>query len=122
MHIPFSEGDETFSTDNVVIRVAEMGNLQLSAEEYSTHFDTSPLFEGLPNDRCHCPHWGYMLSGRIYVEYGSGEETISAGDVFYLEPGHSVEIEAETEYVSFSPKEKFREMMEVVGRNFKEME
>lgn len=120
MHLSFSEMDDTLSTDEIVIREADLADLHLSVETYDTDFDTSPLFVGLKNDRCHCPHWGYLLSGRAYVEYEAHEETISAGDVFYLEPGHTVQIEGGTEYISFSPAEEFREMMEVVVGNFEQ--
>ena len=27
--------------------------------------DLAPLLKGLPGDSCQCPHWGYMLAGRI---------------------------------------------------------
>ena len=27
--------------------------------------DFTPLFAGLPGDRCDCPHWGYVVEGSI---------------------------------------------------------
>ena len=27
--------------------------------------DASPLLRGLPDDRCPCPHWGYVFTGRL---------------------------------------------------------
>ena len=30
--------------------------------------DFGPLLKGLPNDRCPCPHWGYVLKGRLRVD------------------------------------------------------
>lgn len=120
MHHNLSNIDETISSENIRIREAPVGELHLSVEAYETDLDTAPLFEGLPNDRCPCPHWGYMLSGRIHVEYETDNESIEAGEVFYLTPGHTVEIEAGTEYLTFSPTEEFRAMMEVVATNFKQ--
>lgn len=122
MHISPSMVDETITSDEITIRETELGDLHLSVEAYDADLDTAPLFVGLPNNRCQCPHWGYVLSGQISVEYGTDEETISAGEVFYLEPGHTVEIEGGTEYIAFSPPEEFREMMDVVVRNFEKME
>ena len=31
----------------------------------SAGVDTTPLFEGLEGDLCQCPHWGYVLGGRL---------------------------------------------------------
>lgn len=121
MHQTLSNIDETLSSENVTIQETPIGELHLSVEAYETDLDTAPLFEGLPNDRCPCPHWGYMLSGQIHVEYKSDEESIAAGEVFYLPPGHTVEIEAGTEYLTFSPTEEFRAMMEVVATNVRKM-
>ena len=27
--------------------------------------DTTPLFQGLEGNHCHCPHWGFVLRGQI---------------------------------------------------------
>ena len=41
-------------------------------EGYSVNFtsfredvDATPLMNGLPDDRCQCPHWGYVVNGRV---------------------------------------------------------
>lgn len=34
--------------------------------------DMAPLLEGLNDDSCHAPHWGYVLSGQVIVTYGDG--------------------------------------------------
>ena len=31
--------------------------------------DATPLYKGLPDDRCQCPHWGYVLSGAVTFRY-----------------------------------------------------
>jgi len=31
--------------------------------------DLAPLLKGLPDDLCHCPHWGYMFKGKLTVRY-----------------------------------------------------
>jgi len=35
----------------------------------------APLLHGLPGDSCQCPHWGYLLAGKITVSYADREET-----------------------------------------------
>ena len=56
---------------------------------YHHAFDLAPVLKGLPDDRCQCPHWGYVLKGRMVVTYGDREEIVNAGDAYYLPPGHS---------------------------------
>lgn len=67
--------------------------------------DLTPLLQGLENDLCQCPHWGYLLEGRLTVTYGDGSvETLNGGDLFYWPPGHTVKAEQAAEVVLFSPQ------------------
>lgn len=66
--------------------------------------DTAPLFKGLPDGRCQCPHWGYVIKGRFRVSYADHEEVINAGELYYLAPGHLPYVEEDTEVVEFSPQ------------------
>ena len=34
--------------------------------------DIAPLLEGLADDACQAPHWGYMISGAVDVTYTDG--------------------------------------------------
>lgn len=65
--------------------------------------DLAPLLKGLPDDRCQCPHWGYVFSGSITVNYGDHEETIEGGQAYYMPPGHAPAATAGSEFVMFSP-------------------
>jgi len=65
--------------------------------------DGGPLLKGLPGDRCQCPHWGYVLKGRITYRFADHEEVFEAGDAFYLPPGHIPLAEAGSELLQFSP-------------------
>ena len=51
--------------------------------------DLAPMLSGLPEGRCPCPHWGYVLKGRMTVRYADHEEVCEAGEAFYLPPGHT---------------------------------
>jgi hypothetical protein len=67
--------------------------------------DIAPLLKGLKADCCHSPHWGYMLTGQVTVTYTDGsEETVSANDLFYWPPGHSVRADQDAEIILFSPQ------------------
>ena len=71
--------------------------------------DQTPLLKGLPGDSCHCPHWGYVLKGRLRFRVGDREEIFEAGDAFYLPPGHiGIGNEPGTEYMQFSPADGLR--------------
>jgi hypothetical protein len=81
-----------------------------------------PLFKGLPDDRCQCPHWGYVIKGRVRYRFEDHEEVYEAGDAYYAPPGHLPMIEAGTEYLEFSPTIELAKTMEVVERNMQAME
>lgn len=67
--------------------------------------DTTPLFQGLTGNLCHCPHWGFVLSGKITTTDAAGaEETVSTHDLFYWPPGHNVRVDDDAEIVMFSPQ------------------
>jgi hypothetical protein len=75
--------------------------------------DIAPLLEGLGDDACHSPHWGYMLSGRLVVTYTDGtNETCSAGELFHWPPGHSVRVVDDAEVILFSPQAEHVQVME----------
>lgn len=44
-------------------------------------------------------------------------ELLSAGDVYYLVPGHLPPFEEDSEVVEFSPKGEYQKTMEVAERN-----
>lgn len=79
--------------------------------------DFTPLLQGLKNDSCHCPHWGYVLEGAMKVIYDDGkEETIKKGDVYYLPAGHTAIVQEDIRLVDFNPAHEFKEVMEHVGK------
>lgn len=88
---------------------------------FREHADATPLMRGLPDDRCPCPHWGYVLKGRITFRFADRDEVVEAGDAFYLEPGHIPIVEAGTEYVQFSPSEPLHEVSATMTRNMQEL-
>lgn len=49
--------------------------------------DLAPLLEGLDDDACHGPHWGYLIAGEVVVSYIDGTaETCSTGQLFHWPP------------------------------------
>ena len=75
------------------------------------------LLRGLPGDSCQCPHWGYLLAGKITVSYADHEEAYQAGDAFYMSPGHVPAAEAGTEFIQFSPRDQLAETLAAMKAN-----
>lgn len=86
------------------------------------HSDLAPALKGLPDDRCQCPHWGYVFAGRITLTYADREEVYEAGDAFYIPPGHTPRAEAGSELVQFSPTHEFAETQRRIKQNMLAMQ
>jgi len=98
-------------------RFEDLGGYTVAFETYSEDADLAPLFAGLPDDRCQCPHWGVVLKGAVTYRYETGEETIEAGEAYFARPGHTPMLHAGTEVVEFSPTAELERTIEVVLRN-----
>src|SRR5689334_23214304 len=106
-----------FESDGVVLREVEWGDMNVGLEILPAGTDTELLFEGLPDDRCQCPHWGYVIKGRMRIRYADHDEIVSTGDFYYLSPGHLPYFEEDTEVVEFSPRGEYQKTMEVAAAN-----
>ncbi len=87
----------------------------LGAEYFSlgAGTDIAPLLTGLTDDACAAPHWGFMISGRVVVNYTDGVEEICGGqDLFYWPPGHSVRVTDDAELIMFSPAAEHSAVMD----------
>ena len=100
---------------------ADMDGYTVGFETYSTDADATPLFAGLPDDRCQCSHWGYVIEGRVIFHTAEGDEEFAAGDAYYVHTGHTPELFAGTEVVEFTPTAEHLRTMEVVTRNMEAM-
>jgi hypothetical protein len=98
-------------------RYEELGGYTVGFESYSRDADAAPLFRGLPDDRCQCPHWGYVIKGKVTYRYADREETYEAGDAFYASPGHTPVVFEGGEIVEFSPTDALAKTTEAVKRN-----
>lgn len=87
----------------------------LGAEYFSlgAGTDIAPLLEGLTDDACHAPHWGFMISGQVVVAFTDGsEETCSGQDLFFWPAGHSVRVTDDAEMILFSPQAEHTAVMD----------
>jgi hypothetical protein len=86
-------------------------------EHFHEDADATPLFKGLPDDRCQSPHWGYIVSGSVTFKYADHDETYETGDAYYAPPGHIPVVRAGTEVIEFSPAEAYGQTVEAITRN-----
>ncbi len=88
---------------SVEVREGEAGDYTVSFVSFKETQDTAPMLGGLPDGRCQCPHWGYVLKGRQTWTFADREEVFEAGDAYCVEPGHVPVFEAGSEMIQFSP-------------------
>jgi len=111
----------TISTDSaqdvkdwgpVLERTSVFGDYTLSFVTFREDSDITSILAGLAQGKCICPHWGYLFQGEISVVYDTGQqETIGAGEAFYLPAGHtSLRAAAGTEMLMFSPSDLLAEV------------
>jgi hypothetical protein len=98
-------------------RAVELGETTVTFEHYLADVDPAPLFRGLPGDRCQCPHWGLVISGRLTIHYADHDETFAAGDAYTIPPGHTPEVFAGTQVVEFSPTAALEPTRSVLAAN-----
>lgn len=75
--------------------------------------DTTPLFQGLEGNACQCPHWGFVLRGKITTTDAAGtQETVKEHDLFFWPPGHNVKVDEDAEIVMFSPQHEHKHVID----------
>jgi mannose-6-phosphate isomerase-like protein (cupin superfamily) len=122
--MPKVSKDSARSADHgpVVDHTGELDDYTVNFVSFRQDVDATPLLKGLPNDECNCPHWGYVIGGRVTYRCGDHEEVFEAGDAFYLPPGHApVGSEPGSEIIQFSPTHELREVEAVMARNMQAM-
>jgi hypothetical protein len=108
-----AQAEVAIEGDGVELRTHEVGGGMTTAFMRAPKgADFRPALAGLPGDLCQCPHWGYVLKGRLRMHTSDGAEIYEAGQAFYWAPGHAPEALEDSEYVDFSPTD---ELNHVVG-------
>lgn len=107
----------------VVDRADQLDSYTANFVTFRQDVDATPLLKGLPDDRCQCPHWGYVITGRLTMRFADHEEVFEAGDAWYAPPGHvPVQHEPGTEIVQFSPTQQLAETEAVMAKNMQAMQ
>jgi hypothetical protein len=120
VRVPKLSKETAAHVEDMGVMVGHYGELDgytVGFETFRADADGTPLFRGLPDDRCQSPHWGYVISGRVTFRYADRDEVYEARDAYYAPPGHVPVVEAGTEVVEFSPSEEYAKTMAVVAGN-----
>ncbi len=110
--IPREDVPVVISGNGVELRVRDENGLSVGFVRLPAGADLRPATKGLPGDLCPCPHWGYMLKGRVRMHTPAGAQEFVAGQAFYWAGGHAPEAVEDSEYVDFSPTAEFRRVLD----------
>ncbi len=98
--------------DGVEVRVQEIGGgMSTSFIRLPQGADLGPALKGLAGDSCPCPHWGYIISGRLQMRTADGDFVYETGQAVYWAPGHIPMALQDTQYVDFSPTNQFNQVV-----------
>jgi len=100
----------------------ELGGYKVSVVDLAADADLTELLKGFPNDECPCPHWGYVIKGRMWWRFGDREEVHEAGDAFFVPPGHTSGADAGSEFVVFSPSDVLSPVEEHMARRAQQLQ
>jgi hypothetical protein len=116
MRAAVNELDVELEVGDIHTRNVEWGGLLVRHIELPPGADFRPLFVGLPDDRCDCAHWGYVVSGSITVRYADGTEDVNrAGDLYYWPGGHTGWTDEGVVFIELSPAEDIQPVLDHVG-------
>ena len=58
--MPAASSNDLSKTDFGEETAAEWGDMRMDFATFPPH-NLAPLLKGLPDDRCQCPHWGFLF-------------------------------------------------------------
>ena len=121
MHATRNELPVMLQAGDASVRGAEWGEMRVALVSVPAGTDFGPLLKGLPHDRCQGPHWGYVLKGRLRIQYSQGEEVISGGDFYYLPPDHTGIAEEDTDFLEVVPPNLHQQFLDAARANLETM-
>lgn len=114
---------DDFPKDQVLPHIEGWGGMTVDINNAPAGTDFSPLLEGLEDDLCQVPHWGYVVEGSIRIIFHDGTEAIfKEGEAFYMKAGHTAVVLEDLLLVSFSPEDGFHELEQHINKKVAEMQ
>ncbi|MCH5675643.1 hypothetical protein [Streptomyces gilvus] len=81
--------------------------------------DCTDVYKHLPGGVCPCPHYGYIVEGRLRCVYpgtDTPEEVAETGEVYYFPAGHILVYDEPTTAIEFNPAAALRDLMDSAER------
>jgi hypothetical protein len=100
-------------------RAAAWGDMEVSYSIVPQPLDCTTFLDGSGHRTCICPHYGFLLEGRLRCTYPGADmpdEVATAGEVYYFPAGHVLVYEEPTKAIDFSPGDAFRQVMDMAER------
>jgi glyoxylate utilization-related uncharacterized protein len=112
-----AELDTIMETEVATLNGTVWGDMAVNINRFEPGCDLSPMIAQLSTGSCQVAHWGYVIEGSWTIGYLDGStETVAAGEVFYLPPGHnSVVTETGCLIAEFSPAAEMAALQEELG-------
>jgi len=105
-HVSPATAEESISLFGADVKLTNFdGGYTVCFEAHANDQDLGPLFDGLPDGGCHFIRLGYVIEGTATFRIGDRTETYSAGEAYYVPPGHIPIQHAGARIVEFSPTE-----------------
>lgn len=96
----------------VAIRRKDFDGLAMCLIHFCAGEKTDEVFAGMPDDRCQCAHWGYIIAGTIRVHSADGAREYTAGETYYWAPGHNLEAVTDVDYFEISKVGDYNVLMD----------
>lgn len=114
---------DDFPKDQVLPVISGWGGMAVDINKAPAGTDFTPLLEGLENDKCQVPHWGYIIEGAVRIIFEDGTETVfSEGEAFFMKPGHTAIVEKDLFLVSFSPEHAMHDLVDHINEKVTAMQ
>lgn len=114
---------DDFPMNGVLPVIEGWGGMSVDINRAPAGTDFTPLLEGLENDKCQVPHWGYVIEGAVNIIFEDGsEELFSEGEAFFMKAGHTAVVTKDLLLVSFSPEHAMHDLVEHINEKVASMQ
>lgn len=95
-------------------RSAQWGDMEIGYT-VTEPIDCTKGYLGLPGGVCQCPHYGYMIRGKLRCVYPGTDwpdEVAETGDAYFFPAGHVLIYEESSEVVELNPAAALQQLMD----------
>jgi hypothetical protein len=97
-------------------RTTQLGDMEVGFTSLPFTIDCTETYKesGLAGGVCGCPHYGYVIKGKIRCVYPGTEmkdDVAEEGEVYYFPSGHVLIYEEPTDAVEFNPAAALQDLM-----------